>query len=131
MFALAAEQAGVEVVALMSGWNPHQLHPSILDDLGLATAVESECASWQLRSGLSVEFRNSPAAAEPAREVGLCLYRITQEALRNVEKHSGIREARVFLDGAANEVSLRVEDSGSGFDPEQARHQWQRRRLTV
>ena len=47
----------------------------------------------------------------------MCLYRIVQESLRNVIKHSGASEARVELNGRADEISLRIVDSGTGFDP--------------
>ena len=50
-------------------------------------------------------------------DTALCLYRIAQEALRNVIKHSGARHARVELSGSPDAVSLRIADDGSGFDP--------------
>jgi signal transduction histidine kinase len=54
-------------------------------------------------------------------ENGVCLYRIVQEALRNVAKHSGAREARVELSGEPGTIRLVVEDAGSGFEPRSAR----------
>ncbi len=52
--------------------------------------------------------------------VALCLYRIVQEALRNVIKHSGSENARVELSGTAEELTLQISDDGTGFDPESA-----------
>jgi signal transduction histidine kinase len=52
------------------------------------------------------------------KDVSLCLFRVTQEALRNVVKHSQAKHARVELDANANRVSLRVSDEGKGFDTE-------------
>ncbi len=98
-----------------------QLHPSILEDLGLATAIESECASWQRRTGLAVEFEKKDVPQNLSDEVGLCIYRIAQEGLRNVEKHAHTREARVCLAGVEDDVVLLVEDAGVGFDPERIR----------
>ncbi len=95
-----------------------QLHPSILEDLGLATAIESECASWRRRTGLSIEFEKKDVPANLSDEVGLCVYRIAQEGLRNIEKHAHTREACVSLAGVAADVVLLVSDTGVGFDPE-------------
>ena len=53
-------------------------------------------------------------------DVALCFYRIVQEALRNVTKHSGAESARVELGGTAEELTLRISDDGTGFDPESA-----------
>ena len=53
-------------------------------------------------------------------DTALCLYRIAQEALRNVIKHSGARHARVELRGSPDAVWLRITDDGSGFDPASA-----------
>ncbi len=52
------------------------------------------------------------------KDVALCLYRIVQEALRNVIKHSGAESARVELSGTAEELALQISDTGTGFDPE-------------
>jgi len=51
------------------------------------------------------------------KDVALCLYRIVQEALRNVIKHSGAESARVELSGTAEELALQISDTGTGFDP--------------
>ena len=53
-------------------------------------------------------------------DVALCLYRIVQEALRNVIKHSGAESARVELGGTAEELTLQISDDGMGFDSESA-----------
>jgi signal transduction histidine kinase len=52
------------------------------------------------------------------KDISLCLYRIVQECLNNVIKHSGAKEARVELRGTEKEINLRVSDSGRGFDME-------------
>jgi len=98
-----------------------QLHPSILCDLGLVTAIEAECASWQHRTGLVIEFETKDVPADLTDEVGLCIYRIAQEGLRNIEKHAHIRKAHVSLAGVAGDVVLLVEDAGVGFDRERIR----------
>jgi signal transduction histidine kinase len=68
--------------------------------------------------GLNVKFTHYPDPGVVPPETALCLYRIAQEALRNVVKHSGSRHAAVELSGAAGVICLRVVDDGIGFDPE-------------
>ena len=101
-----------------------QLHPSILDDLGLADAVESECHTFTDREGIAVSLDVAPLPDSLANDVALCLYRILQEGLRNVAKHAGTDRVRVTLGPAAEdgrEVALRISDSGVGFDAAAAR----------
>ena len=93
-----------------------QLHPSVLDDLGLVKAIESECASYSGRERISVTFeaRNAPAALP--KDLALCLYRVTQESLRNIAKHARVKEARVSLASMDGEIRLSIHDEGIGFD---------------
>jgi signal transduction histidine kinase len=95
-----------------------QLHPSILDDLGLADAVESECHAFTDREGIAVSLDVAPLPDGISTDVALCLYRILQEGLRNVAKHAETDRVRVTLGAAADgrELVLRVSDSGVGFD---------------
>lgn len=94
-----------------------ELHPSLLENLGLEAAIRSECATFAERTGLRVGFESCevPEGLEP--EVSLVLYRITQEALRNVLSHARSGDARVALLGRDGGVTLTVEDAGAGFDP--------------
>ena len=67
---------------------------------------------------IDVSCENIPKALP--REIALCLYRVLQEALQNVVKHSVSRRARVSLNGQVNSIHLTVEDSGAGFHPHEA-----------
>jgi len=96
----------------------HQLHPSKLEDLGLVMAVRGYCHEISKQGKLTVEFSDDNVPQSLPREVALCLYRIVQEALRNVIKHSGSKTAVVELKGGSKEVQLEVSDSGKGFDLE-------------
>jgi PAS domain S-box-containing protein len=93
-----------------------QLHPAILDDLGLVDAIKSECASFSKREGISVSYKpiNMPSAIP--KDVALCIYRIMQEGLRNIAKHANVKEAEVLLTGTNDGVRLCVKDKGVGFD---------------
>ena len=92
------------------------LHPSILDDLGLVDALRSECANVTRREGVAVAYRSDDVTASLPKDVALCVYRVAQEALRNVVKHAGTKEARVSLVGSSRELILTVQDRGVGFD---------------
>ena len=94
----------------------HQLHPSKLQTLGLAAAVQGLCGDIGEQGRLRVSFAHDrlPPALDP--RVSLCLYRIAQEALHNVAKHSQAREAQVRLSLEEDDVVLQVTDSGVGFD---------------
>ena len=98
-----------------------QLHPSILDDLGLVDALRSECASVERREGVAVAYLPGDVPASLPKDVALCVYRVAQEALRNVVKHAGTGEARVSLLGSGRELVLTVRDRGVGFDASAAR----------
>ena len=99
----------------------YRLHPAKLDQLGLPIAARSWCRDVTQQSGVAVEFTSSAVPADIPRDVALCLYRILQEALRNVLRHSGATTARVELTGTGEALQLVVSDSGRGFDPSAAK----------
>ncbi len=94
-----------------------QLHPSILDDLGLVEALRSECASFSLREGIAVAYHPEEVPTTLPKDIALCVYRVAQEALRNLAKHAAVTEAWVSLIAADSELLLRIQDKGVGFDP--------------
>jgi two-component system, NarL family, sensor kinase len=98
-----------------------QLHPSILDDLGLVDALRSECACVTRREGVAVAYRSEDVSGPLPKDMALCVYRVAQEALRNVVKHAGTEEARVALIRSGRELILTVSDRGVGFDMAEVR----------
>jgi PAS domain S-box-containing protein len=108
------ERLSTSVHALSRG-----LHPSILDDLGLIDALGSECSQWEEQEGVRVRLEVDPGVAEPFGDVALCLYRVTQEALRNVARHAHAREVEVLLERTPDGTALTIADRGDGFDPEE------------
>jgi signal transduction histidine kinase len=94
----------------------HALHPSILDNLGLATAVKSFCREIAEQCGAVVNFTDGNTPDSLPREVSLSLFRVVQEALRNAVKYSGQRDFDVRLRGTSRELELQVIDRGVGFD---------------
>jgi PAS domain S-box-containing protein len=96
----------------------YQLHPSILDDLGLAVALRSYCEEFSRREGIQVEFAHRNLGRHVAPDVASCIYRVAQEGLRNVAKHSGAKQAWVSVIGTSRHVNLTVRDAGAGFAAE-------------
>lgn len=94
-----------------------QLHPSILDDLGLVEALRSECVSFSHREGIAIDYRPEEVPATLPKDVALCVYRVAQEALRNLAKHAAVNEAWVSLIAMGSVLLLRIQDKGVGFDP--------------
>ena len=100
-----------------------QLHPSILDDLGLPDAIASECARFQRQDAVAVDFRTENITQEIPPDVAVCLYRIAQEGLRNISKHAGATEVTISLAGKHDTMYLTIKDNGKGFDPGQKKTQ--------
>jgi PAS domain S-box-containing protein len=99
----------------------HELHSSILQHVGLPAALNSYCAEFSDREGIVVALDIGDGIEDVPPDAALCLYRVAQESLRNVARHSGARRAVVTLVGVNGAVELRVADQGVGFDPGQAR----------
>jgi len=96
----------------------HQLHPSRLKVLGLIQAMQGVCYDVGAQHDIEVDFTHAgvPPSVSPA--TSLCLYRITQEALHNVAKHSGSRRAAVRLSVEQGHLYLQIADQGVGFEPD-------------
>jgi PAS domain S-box-containing protein len=99
----------------------HQLHSSILDDLGLVDAFRTECTTVMQREAVVVSFEALDVPSTLSREVTLCLYRILQEGLRNVVKHAHAEQIEVVLRRIDDHLDLTIHDTGVGFVPEQRR----------
>jgi two-component system NarL family sensor kinase len=98
----------------------HALRPAILDDLGLAAALEHLCGEWRDAAGQShgteLVFESEGELASLTDVVNTVLFRVAQEALTNVARHAQARRVVVRLLGAKTFVMLQVEDDGRGFD---------------
>jgi len=97
----------------------HQLHSSALEILGLEPALQGLTRDLSLAYNLNVKFTSEGSLNPMAAEVGLCLFRVAQEALSNVVKHSGASFVDVrltFLD-QTKAIQLTISDNGKGFDP--------------
>ncbi|MFO0818423.1 MAG: ATP-binding protein [Pirellulales bacterium] len=94
-----------------------QLHPAILEDLGLVEALRSECLAFSRREQIAVEFQADSLTRAVAPDAGLCIYRVAQEALRNLAKHAAVSKCWVTLAVVAKRLELTVRDEGIGLDP--------------
>ncbi len=94
----------------------HGLHPSILDDLGLTPALRQMINEFGEREGMPTTFEAVAVSEELSRDAKVALYRIAQEALRNVAKHAGKTHVRMTLMGIEDGCRLTIRDLGHGFD---------------
>ena len=99
----------------------HQLHSAVLEHAGLESALGATCDEFAAHTGIAVDFSAEGDAEPVPRDVALCVYRVVQEALRNVGKHAATSRASVLLRCDAREVTARVADEGSGFDYDEAK----------
>ena len=95
----------------------HELHPARLQQIGLEASIRHFCDELAGARQLTVDLDIAGVPAGLGLDSALCLYRITQEALHNVVKHSGASRATVALRSESGEVVLSVVDNGMGFDP--------------
>jgi len=93
------------------------LHPALLDDVGLPAALELHLRHFSARTGIAAELLQEQMDTRLAPEIEICLYRIAQEALTNVARHSRASSCRVYLQRLSSTVLMTVEDNGQGFTP--------------
>ncbi len=97
------------------------LRPSMLDDLGLIPALEWQAREVSRRSGIKVKVEADKVPDSLPDAVRTCVYRVVQETLQNVARHSGARSATVTVRRTDGSLELTVEDDGHGFDPARTR----------
>ncbi len=98
-----------------------QIHPAILKDLGLVRAINSQCVRFSDREGIDVDFQAQDIPHTVPKGIALCLYRIIQESLRNIAKHSQATHVEISLRGLDDKILLNIIDDGTGFVPQDAR----------
>lgn len=110
---VAEARESVEGVAAELRRISRALRPSILDDLGLVPAIRSEASAFAQRSGVAARMWG-PSSIRVAAEVELALFRVAQEALRNVERHASATRVSVRLMDRESTIWLVVRDDGRG-----------------
>jgi len=94
-----------------------ELRPSILDDLGLVAAMEWQAEEFEKRYGIRTLFRAGMPSRRYPSGMSIGLFRICQESLTNVARHSGAKTVNIFLGYEEDRIMLRVSDDGHGLDP--------------
>ena len=93
------------------------LHPSILEEAGLERTVDWYLSTVERQLGLAVTYERPASAIAVDSEIGIQVYRVLQESLSNIAKHSGVKQAIVRLGASGGMLQLDVEDHGAGIGP--------------
>lgn len=96
----------------------HRLHPSVLDDLGITSALRVCAQEFEQREHIPVRLTLDDSDRPLGRHLAECLFRVTQEALRNVAKHASAMHVFLTLAYRDDHVLLQIEDDGRGFTPQ-------------
>jgi signal transduction histidine kinase len=99
----------------------YRLHPSIIEDLGLMEALNTECQRFSALGSTRVEVNAQDIREEPPRHVALCLFRVAQEALQNTAHHAEASLVQITVRPLNGGLQLAIHDDGNGFDPERHR----------
>ena len=94
----------------------HHLHSSTLDRLGLVPGVTALCKEFAIQLGIEIDFLSDGIPRTVHPDVALCLFRIVQEGLRNLQKHSSATKAQVRLRKVGGKLIVTLYDDGDGFD---------------
>lgn len=115
---IADNAAMLQSLSKELGTISHLLHPPLLDEVGLSSALQWYVDGFGKRSGISttLELDSNLGRLEPDAEIAI--FRIVQECLTNVHRHSGSRKAVVRLNRSAGHVRLEVQDHGRGIPAE-------------
>jgi signal transduction histidine kinase len=96
------------------------LRPSLLDDMGLIAAIEWHATEFEKRSGIAIELTGIKTDPVLSKDYRINLFRIVQESLTNVGRHSGATKVMIDLETHENRLMLTIKDNGKGFDPVEA-----------
>jgi PAS domain S-box-containing protein len=92
-----------------------ELHPARLELLGLVRALRAQCNEFQRTRGITTVFEAPASDQDASQQAATCLYRVLQESLTNIAKHSGSTSARVTLERQGDQLEMRIRDGGRGF----------------
>ncbi len=107
----SADELGADLHTLS-----HRLHSSTLEALGLTEGVAAFCKEFTAQRGIQVVFSHEDVPRFVPPDISLCLFRIVQEGLRNVQKHSGAANAQVRIETMNGTLHLSISDDGAGYD---------------
>jgi len=108
----------VQSIALDVHRISHDLHPAAIAHLGLVSALRRLCREFSARTRIAIDFTSDPLTFDASAEVGIAVYRVTQECLTNILRHSRSPRATVALKECAGVFHLTIADAGVGFEQE-------------
>jgi len=94
----------------------HRLHSSTLESLGLVAGTRAFCQEFAEQQGIQVDFVHQDVPRHLPADMALCLFRIVQEGLRNIKRHSGANRAEIRMEGVGDKLHLSIADRGRGFE---------------
>ena len=114
---VAALREEIEDLGVMLRRVAHRMHPALIEHAGLVPALQALAVDVSRSSGVRVEVTDASKDDAPplSREHAILVYRIAQEALRNVVKHAGVSQCRMYIAVGSTNVELQVTDQGKGF----------------
>jgi signal transduction histidine kinase len=115
---LAALREEIEDLGVMLRRVAHRMHPALIDHAGLVPALQALAVDVSRASGVRVDVTEENGTGDggpPSRDHALLVYRIAQEALRNVSKHAGVAQCRMHIAVSPDRIELQVRDQGKGF----------------
>jgi signal transduction histidine kinase len=98
----------------------YRLHPSVIEDLGLVEALRAECERVARGQSIRISLDSNAVPGRLHADTAICLFRIAQEALRNVVRHAKASNVDVSLQSKDGGLVLAVRDDGKGFDQSRA-----------
>lgn len=98
-----------------------ELRPGILDDLGLIDALDWQSNEFEKRTGIHCEFKSSPAESQFEKNLSTGIFRVYQETLTNVARHSNATSIKTTFELSGDNIILKVQDNGNGFDEDAVR----------
>jgi signal transduction histidine kinase len=98
----------------------HRLYSPSLKHVGLVQTAEALCREFSAAKHIDIQFHSNKILKNVPEEIRLCLFRVLQEALQNMAKHSGARRGQVILIGSPDKIELTVRDEGTGFHAKKA-----------
>jgi len=115
---VAALREEIEDLGVMLRRVAHRMHPALIDHAGLVPALQALAVDVSRSSGIRVDVTDesrADGALPPSTDHALLVYRIAQEALRNVVKHAGVAQCNMYVAVSPSSIELRIEDKGKGF----------------
>jgi PAS domain S-box-containing protein len=111
-------QNGVNELSREIRTTSYLLHPPMLDEVGLRAALSWYAEGLQQRAGLAVELNIPKGFERPSREIEITIFRIVQEGLINIHRHSGSKSAHITLAREGGDLTLEIRDAGRGIPPD-------------